>query len=121
MGRLPIIDKALGLCMNSKGLELELKVSRLSHHQNVPFLAYAKCLRDRGMGQVDVAWLQKSSDSLQLQVQEVKSQFGISPAQLKRLQKTCFFLGELLSLPVFLELVQEGRKTLPNFLAWPKL
>ncbi len=83
----------------NKGELNEAKISLINHRGSIPFLVSSVYLREKGLGQADVCFLnrQKNGD-LFLKIVEVKSSAVISPKQVGRLRKTSDHLGQVLAI-----------------------
>ncbi len=85
------------------------------HHLGVPALISSLVLRSQNLGQVDVAYLQKSfSKSWVLYLIEVKSSQYPTVFQMKRLRRTQDYLSQVLEMPAKLEVkfCKKGQPTL---------
>jgi hypothetical protein len=82
---------------NSSGIEKEMFVSNTFHSVGIPLLVSPNLLRQRGLGQIDLARLVKTPTSWQLDVVEVKSSILKSPfknkKQYQRLNHSTHFLA----------------------------
>lgn len=87
----------------NKGLLAELRLSNYYHRMATPVLVSSLVVRERGMGQVDLAIMSKTTPERELKVIEVKSSRTCSQLQLKRLRKAAHFLGLILECPAYLE------------------
>jgi len=96
------IEKHLKVSKSSyeKGFEFELRASLLHQKkERLPVLIYPNLLRERGFGQIDLAWIENHT----LFVCECKSgACEITNRQLSRLIKSGLFLGDLFEKKVVL-------------------
>jgi hypothetical protein len=84
-----------------RGKQTEQKCSRWAHQgrQRIPLLVDETFLRQKSLGQVDLAALEKVNDHWALVLYEAKSSFRISAAQKNRLLAAANYLGHLFGLP----------------------
>ena len=71
---------------NSSGLRNEIKCSRPFHDEGLPLLISPILLRDRNIGQIDLARLNKDSEGWIIEIGEVKSS-ELGQLQMARFQK----------------------------------
>lgn len=76
-------------CAHKLGMRAELLASKLLHQQQRALLCSSLVLRERGLGQVDIAVISKT----QLVVYEIKSRARLSRTQRSRLLQSTHFLG----------------------------
>lgn len=82
---------------------LESKETKLFHRRGHPCLISSLVLRSRGMGQIDVATLQKIGTRKVLTLVEVKTSTVPGSFQWQRLKKSQDFLAKLLEVETKLE------------------
>lgn len=87
------------------GEKQESSETKKYHNLGKPFLVSSLLLRSNGLGQVDVAYLQKNSQDLNWKVKiiEVKTKTAPSRQQWQRLLKTQDFLSKVLEMESKLE------------------
>ena len=98
-----------------KGDLLESENSRLLHKKGVPTLVSPMVLRSLNLGQIDVAYLEKSQNKTWvLRITESKTSVYPSVHQMKRLRKTQDYLSRVLEMEALLEVnfCQKGHRTL---------
>lgn len=79
-----------------RGVELEEVLSSLFHQEYIPLLVSPLFLRERGAGQVDIAYFFEK----RIYLVEVKSSIGCSHRQLKRLRNSGILISSLFDLSV---------------------
>jgi hypothetical protein len=98
-----------------KGDVLESECSLFFHHRGVAVLVSPLVLRSLNLGQIDVAYLDRTSKKAWvLVIIESKSAFYPSILQLRRLRKTQDYLSRVLDMPAKLEVnfCQKDERTL---------
>ena len=87
-----------------KGDTLEAKSTKYFHQKGVPALISPIVLRSKDLGQIDIAYLEKSSNKAWvLKIIEIKSSIYPDRAQVKRLLGTQDYLSRLLEIESKLE------------------
>lgn len=77
------------------------------HAKGLPVLVSPQFLRDRAMGQIDLAILKKDEFENKLFVYEVKSSMNVASWQKKRILDSSHYIGLLLNSTVKLKVVCE--------------
>ncbi|MGE3608170.1 MAG: hypothetical protein AB7I27_01185 [Bacteriovoracaceae bacterium] len=99
MGLVPSTAKPLKGLKNSSAPLSEIKSSLEFHSQGIALLVSPHLLRERGLGQIDLARISKTKRGWLLEIGEVKSsEVGLEEMekfQLKRLYSTQNFLSAL--------------------------
>ena len=87
-----------------KGDILESDFSKSMHQLGVPALVSPMVLRSLHLGQIDVAYLQKTSNKTWV-LKIIEAKYSVSPSvsQMKRLRKTQDYLSRVLDMPAKLE------------------
>lgn len=91
----------------AKGKNLEKKMSEKIHAKELPVLISPQFLRDRRMGQIDLAILLKNNKEKLLTIYEVKSSMNVALWQRRRLLDSSHYIGLLLNAGVKLKVVCE--------------
>lgn len=73
MARVPFTGRRSKALRNTSGLKRELQSSKSFHAEGLPLLVSSLLLRERLMGQIDLARLQKDKEGWVIEVAEVKS------------------------------------------------
>lgn len=104
MGHVRSTEKALKVLKNSSGLKLEIEYSKKFHQEGIPILVSHQVLRDRDLGQIDLARMRKKPNGWILEIGEVKSsrmgEENMERFQLRRLFSSQNFLSGLFGYPV---------------------
>lgn len=99
MGLHPYTEKPSKGLRNSSGLKQEISISKNFHGEGIPLLISPLLLRNRNLGQIDVARMKKDNGGWLLEIAEVKSsEMGIAQMELfqkKRLYSSQHFLAGL--------------------------
>lgn len=98
-----------------KGDMLESDFSQSMHRRGVPALVSPMVLRSLHLGQIDVAYLERTNKkSWVLKIIETKSSVSPSVMQMKRLRKTQDYLSRVLDMEALLEVnfCQKADRTL---------
>ena len=103
MARVPFIGKASKALKSSSGSNQEIHFSKSFHSEGIPLLVSPALLRERNLGQLDLARLRKNSIGWILEVGEVKSSVVgeemMERSQLKRISSAQNFLAGLFGHP----------------------
>ncbi len=84
----------------TKGNDLEREASLHYHSKYTPVLISSIVLRERGVGQIDLSYLEGDA----ITIMELKNGGILSPKQYYRLKGSGSFLGDVLNKTVFLKL-----------------
>lgn len=79
-----------------KGEKWEILQTRYYHSLGTPFLVSPLVLRSHGLGQIDVAYIEKKNSAWQLRIIEVKTKTVPSKSQWLRLLKSQNYLSKVL-------------------------
>lgn len=72
-GQAPFIAKPSKVLKNSSGVKLEISQSLDFHSEGTPLLVSPKLLRERDLGQIDLARMKKDREGWLIEIAEVKS------------------------------------------------
>lgn len=87
-----------------KGDIFEAQVSRHFHCNSIPTLVSSLILREKNLGQIDIAYLEKKANKTWvLKIIETKSSLYPSRNQMQRLRGTQDYLSKVLEASVILE------------------